>query len=188
MRAVSSQNGLEKKAEIHGPIEEKRCPRCGETKPRALFAPAKHTTDGRQGYCKACMREYQAKHRGTTLKAMRAREQARIAKQDDDQYLALVRSDPCSYCGEPSDTLDHIVPRYVDDDDDWSNLTAACMRCNTGKGRNSLLVYLGMKLARQEVFRAATDVLAYRAIDRNEEDKSQVVKVWLNKNQLDFAA
>lgn len=36
------------------PSPEKRCPRCGETKPSSAFYRARKSKDGLAGYCKAC--------------------------------------------------------------------------------------------------------------------------------------
>lgn len=36
----------------------------------------------------------------------------------------------CAYCGQPADTVDHIVPRVKGGSHDDSNLAAACRRCN----------------------------------------------------------
>lgn len=44
----------------------------------------------------------------------------------------------CLYCGQPfSDgdlTRDHIIPRSQGGADSWTNVVAACRRCNTSKG------------------------------------------------------
>ncbi|WP_030190771.1 endonuclease VII domain-containing protein [Streptomyces violaceorubidus] len=37
---------------------EKRCSRCGETRPRAAFAANRAARDGLQGYCRTCVAEY----------------------------------------------------------------------------------------------------------------------------------
>lgn len=36
----------------------KRCPRCGEEKPRSEFSKSAKSSDGLQGYCTPCFREY----------------------------------------------------------------------------------------------------------------------------------
>ena len=35
----------------------------------------------------------------------------------------------CQYCGEPADTVDHVVPRSQGGGDEPSNLVACCRRC-----------------------------------------------------------
>ena len=42
-------------------------------------------------------------------------------------------------------TIDHIVPKNKGGRDSWSNLVAACSKCNTRKG-NNLLETMQMKL------------------------------------------
>ena len=45
----------------------------------------------------------------------------------------------CFYCGEcGADHIDHIVPCADGGADDLINLTVACMRCNTSKGKRGL--------------------------------------------------
>lgn len=39
-------------------VEEKKCSKCGETKPISEFLPRKVSKDGYRGQCKGCMREY----------------------------------------------------------------------------------------------------------------------------------
>lgn len=57
-------------------------------------------------------------------------------------FVALLRGDPCCYCSAPTEHIDHIVPRAVGGDNDWTNLTASCARCNSAKKDKPLLVFL----------------------------------------------
>lgn len=50
--------------------------------------------------------------------------------------------DPCSYCGGPTDSVDHIEPASRGGDDHWSNYTASCKPCNTSKMTSPLLAFL----------------------------------------------
>lgn len=79
-----------------------------------------------------------------------------------EAWMAIVRDDPCSYCGRRrlggvGGTLDHIDPKrgVINFGDEpprmvrgigglhsWLNYTAACENCNRGKGRRSLLFAL----------------------------------------------
>lgn len=54
----------------------------------------------------------------------------------------LIREDPCSYCGDRSDTADHIEPQAHGGSDEWENLTGACRSCNDRKGDKPLLRFL----------------------------------------------
>ena len=39
----------------------------------------------------------------------------------------------CQYCGEPAGSVDHIIPVARGGTDEWDNLCAACVRCNSRK-------------------------------------------------------
>jgi len=47
----------------------------------------------------------------------------------------------CAYCGEPADTLDHVVPRLHGGLTIRINLLAACRVCNGSKGATSLFTW-----------------------------------------------
>ncbi len=57
-------------------------------------------------------------------------------------FAVILRGDPCSYCGKPTDTIDHITPISRGGDGDWINLTSACRSCNGRKRTRSLLNFL----------------------------------------------
>jgi len=40
----------------------------------------------------------------------------------------------CQYCGRQAENLDHVVPRSQGGEHSWTNVVAACRRCNTKKG------------------------------------------------------
>lgn len=41
----------------------------------------------------------------------------------------------CVYCGSPENlTFDHVIPRRLGGKTSWTNIVAACMRCNLKKG------------------------------------------------------
>jgi 5-methylcytosine-specific restriction endonuclease McrA len=58
----------------------------------------------------------------------------------------------CQYCNRRGErlTVDHIVPRSRGGDTSWTNVVAACLRCNLKKG-NRLLDESGMRLLRDPV-------------------------------------
>jgi 5-methylcytosine-specific restriction endonuclease McrA len=56
-------------------------------------------------------------------------------------WQAVLRRDPCAYCGEPSATLDHILPQ-ARGGFDHDNTAGACEACNRAKGSKPLLLYL----------------------------------------------
>lgn len=77
--------------------------------------------------------------------------QARSLGRDVDAiaYAAILRVDPCAYCGQPAGTIDHIEPIRRPEQlpkghslNRWENLTAACQSCNASKRTRSLLHFL----------------------------------------------
>lgn len=52
----------------------------------------------------------------------------------------------CAYCGVRADTIDHVRPRSRGGQHTWTNVVAACARCNHRKG-DRLLSELGWHLA-----------------------------------------
>lgn len=44
----------------------------------------------------------------------------------------------CQYCGEPGETIDHIIPKALGGTSTWGNLCVACQKCNQHKGRKTL--------------------------------------------------
>jgi len=58
----------------------------------------------------------------------------------------------CQYCNRRGErlTVDHIVPRSRGGETSWTNVVAACLRCNLKKG-NRLLDESGMRLSRDPV-------------------------------------
>lgn len=39
----------------------------------------------------------------------------------------------CQYCGDPADSIDHVVPRAKGGEHTWENVVAACRPCNVRK-------------------------------------------------------
>jgi 5-methylcytosine-specific restriction endonuclease McrA len=59
-----------------------------------------------------------------------------------DAYAALLRDDPCAYCGEPASDADHIDAISRGGVHSWDNLTAACRACNVSKYSEPLLRFM----------------------------------------------
>lgn len=66
----------------------------------------------------------------------------RAFSEGAEDYYWILRNDPCSYCGAPAESVDHIDAWVESADGQWENLTAACTSCNSSKGSRSLLQYL----------------------------------------------
>lgn len=65
--------------------------------------------------------------------------------------------DPCVFCGGEANTIDHIIPRSQDGDDDIENLAPMCRQCNSNKADGSILMaYYNCHLQRRvkEKYRA----------------------------------
>ncbi|MGE3404529.1 MAG: HNH endonuclease [Vicinamibacterales bacterium] len=57
-------------------------------------------------------------------------------------WRAVLRRDPCAYCGGPAGTIDHIRPTGRGGRNGWQNETSACERCNNAKADRTLLLWL----------------------------------------------
>jgi len=60
----------------------------------------------------------------------------------------------CQYCNRRGErlTVDHVLPRSRGGDTTWTNVVAACLRCNLKKG-NRLPEETGMRLVREPIHR-----------------------------------
>lgn len=65
-----------------------------------------------------------------------------IHQQRDHEYEVILLGDPCAYCGDRTEEIDHVRPVIDGGGGDWANLTAACRRCNRLKHRKTLLLFL----------------------------------------------
>lgn len=83
--------------------------------------------------------------------------QVKPTTQRGKAYAKLLRGDPCSYCGGPGGTIDHIRPLSGHPllppqgggigKQNWQNYTSACLSCNREKGVRGLLEFLLKRLA-----------------------------------------
>lgn len=64
-----------------------------------------------------------------------------LSNRDTARYKRALRADPCAICGHEGGALDHIEPRNGTNND-WTNLTGACQRCNGIKHTLPLLLAL----------------------------------------------
>jgi 5-methylcytosine-specific restriction endonuclease McrA len=71
-----------------------------------------------------------------------------VAPPDElsNDYALILRGDPCSYCGRPTEHVDHIKPIASGGTGSWDNLTAACASCNGSKGPRELLDFMLLRL------------------------------------------
>lgn len=59
--------------------------------------------------------------------------------------LAWMRSDPCAYCGEQSESWDHIEPRKRGGNNADDNFVRSCLSCNIEKTSRTLLMFLAVR-------------------------------------------
>jgi 5-methylcytosine-specific restriction endonuclease McrA len=59
-----------------------------------------------------------------------------------DAYALILHADPCCYCGDRCEHVDHIVAVSRGGGHVWENLTSACSRCNVSKYSRTLLDFL----------------------------------------------
>ncbi len=83
------------------------------------------------------MREYRRNYWATRERALHSK-----AKGITREWAAVLRADPCSYCGASAGELDHIAPVTRGGLHEYENLTAACKSCNSSKYNDPLLVFL----------------------------------------------
>jgi hypothetical protein len=85
-------------------------------------------------------------------------------------------ADPCVYCGNPPDALDHVWPHSRGGEDGEENRAPACERCDQIKGNANVLQFLvarsmaRARIARRKRFINATyqqRISAERAITMN---------------------
>ena len=80
------------------------------------------------------------------LRCARRRARKVNAPQGDPQlleaYAEVLQGDPCSFCGAQMEQLDHIQALDDRGSHDWTNLTAACRKCNASKNATPLLLWI----------------------------------------------
>lgn len=75
-------------------------------------------------------------------RSMARARKALTRNEDSAVYVEVIRHDPCSYCGGPAGTIDHITALKAGGENHWTNYTSACLPCNGGKRDRSLLTAL----------------------------------------------
>lgn len=113
---------------------QRQCRACGDT-----FA----ARSGRHTWCARCLQEEQ--NRDARLSVAR-QGMIRADFRERDEYRIVILADPCVWCGNPAETVDHIQPVARGGSDRWDNLAPACLSCNCAKNARSLLENM-MRLA-----------------------------------------
>lgn len=126
--------------ERYRPTYERECVVCGASF-TANKDDAKYCSTGK-GSCEASAKSvtYRVLNEPRRFDAARARLMAEPTRRELVSYRALLRRDPCSYCGAlPSAGIDHIEPVSEGGADDWTNYAGCCRRCNATKRTLPLL-------------------------------------------------
>lgn len=63
-----------------------------------------------------------------------------------ERYVDVILADPCVYCGEPTEHIDHVLPVVDGGAHAWENLAPTCARCNQRKNRKQLLDFMLVRL------------------------------------------
>lgn len=110
----------------------------------------------------------------------------------------------CHYCGEPAETIDHVIPKSRGGTDEPGNLVPACRRCNASKGTKLLSEWRGpnpagkswrmdriltipevadyLKISRSKVYAlVARNQIPYIRIGRNVRIKESDLERWINQ-------
>ena len=85
----------------------------------------------------------------STRKAYDQRRRRNTLTIADKSYKAILKNDPCGFCGTEQRhhqiAVDHIDALDHGGKDHWTNYTAACRACNAAKKNTPLLQYLAGK-------------------------------------------
>lgn len=96
--------------------------------------------------------------------------------QELEDFKAVLRADPCSWCGAPGGTVEHIVPKQRRGEHPanhgWMNFAGACVHCNGSKSEATLLDMLLFAPDRLALATVA-DVIVDRDRDLTRDDRVQ---------------
>lgn len=87
-------------------------------------------------------REHSLRYKQTRRMIRRSQDADWTLFPESLEYVQLISLDPCVYCGNEAQAVDHIVPVAKAGTGDWTNLAPACMGCNSSKRDEDLLAFL----------------------------------------------
>ena len=156
-RKPRTGKGLVAPVFVRDGVPGKVCVRCLEWRPLEKFAKHATCAGGRRNQCTTCggrdayakhpermiaaARKYQAEHPEKTREIKRANNRRRHGRKAEGagvsvaEYREIVAifDGACAYCGEPADTVDHVIPLSRGGQHDPANLVPACRACNFEK-------------------------------------------------------
>lgn len=146
------RESIDKYLEEHGPAVTARCIRCEEQLPASSFGRDPSRKTGLTPYCKPCdkiARPYvyhdsrkRSNHKRRALKN-NAEQGCWYAREE---YIRLLKNDPCVYCNGSGGSLEHIIPLIKNGSDSWNNFASACRNCNSSKTHLDLLDFMLRKI------------------------------------------
>jgi len=104
-------------------------------KPDEIREQWRRWADRNREHVRAYGREYQRNH-------PRPRNAQTGTSKESAEMAAILRRDPCAYCGGPGEEIDHIQAFSSGGENEWTNFTSACGTCNRRKNAKSLLHFL----------------------------------------------
>jgi hypothetical protein len=133
--------------------DQKRCPKCGETKHLTEFSKNRRHPDGLQTYCRVCNRAHvtawqKANPEKTAAISRRTKRKQKYGISDDDYYRMLDEQwHCCKICGTPHREEAHGV-LVVDHCHNTGKVRGLlCVTCNTGIGQLKDSLELVLKAA-----------------------------------------
>lgn len=141
-----SANNLERKKATSNAWYAANCDKVRErTRARRLANPEKFSD-----YNRVYRATHLAQHRERNRPSAHRR-RALISKDVIEpitaKQLAAILSDPCIYCGDPSEHIDHVIPLSRGGDHSLDNLVASCAKCNLSKGAKLPTEWYGRKVS-----------------------------------------
>ncbi len=101
-------------------MKEKRCSKCGETKPIEEFHRAKVIKDGRRGHCKECRKEYEAQRVTRPQQTRRKRNPEKLRawiKENPEKVRAQQKRAAIKRRSAPRGKLNHNISHAI-----WKSL------------------------------------------------------------------
>lgn len=127
------------------PAGEKLCRGCNAWLATTAFRKDVSAKDALAKRCKNCA-SYPDSHRAYTMRNHKRRSKTLGAYTGcwfaRGQAIDQVYKDPCAYCTQPAQTLDHIDALSTSFDDSADNFAGSCRSCNSRKHVKPLLVFL----------------------------------------------
>lgn len=125
------RRGVQLQMKLDGDADAKKCPRCGEVKPKRAFVRNRSTTDGVGAYCRPC-HNLVIKAQVEKLHGSRKNFLLKLRygiDEDEFQRLVTLQDGMCAICKiRPAEHVDH-------DHETGKVRQILCFYCNRGLGK-----------------------------------------------------